>query len=122
MPNPENLKGKGFDKNPGNINREGRPKKIYTILKEMGYSKSDVNTCFGEMIWYSHEQLTEVYGDSTKPIITQITAKALIESKSNGNISQIKEILEHVLGKPKQSVEVSKSDPVTGITIKRADG
>ncbi len=36
MPNPENIKGKGFDANPENINRKGRaPKKMLTdILKE----------------------------------------------------------------------------------------
>jgi hypothetical protein len=28
MPNAENLIGKGFDKHPGNINMNGRPKKI----------------------------------------------------------------------------------------------
>ena len=28
MPNAENLIGKGFDKQPDNINRNGRPKKI----------------------------------------------------------------------------------------------
>jgi len=28
MPNSENLIGKGFDKQPGNINLNGRPKKI----------------------------------------------------------------------------------------------
>jgi hypothetical protein len=28
MPNSENLIGKGFDNNPGNINLNGRPKKI----------------------------------------------------------------------------------------------
>jgi hypothetical protein len=42
MPNSENLIGKGFDKQPGNINMNGRPKKIpldlilANILDEMG--------------------------------------------------------------------------------------
>ena len=36
----DNLKkANGFDKNPQNINQNGRPKKVVTKLKELGYSK-----------------------------------------------------------------------------------
>ena len=38
MPNPENLIGKGFDKNPGNINRNGRPEGVKsrsTVAKQI---------------------------------------------------------------------------------------
>ena len=45
---------KSFKTHPENIGG-GRKKKIYTILKEKGYSKDDINTCFGELMfyWYS---------------------------------------------------------------------
>lgn len=36
MPNPENLIGKGFDKNPQNINRTGANRKSFaTVNKEL---------------------------------------------------------------------------------------
>ena len=120
MPNPENLIGKGFDKNPENINKNGRPKKIYTILKQMGYSKDDVNTCFGELIWYNEEELNKVFNDPEKPIITQITAKALLESKKSGSVSLIKDVLEQVLGRPNQKVEVETKTTVDDIDLSNA--
>jgi hypothetical protein len=117
MANKENLIGKGFETNPQNINKNGRPKKIYTILKEIGYSKEDIKTCFGELLWYNESDLIEIIKDKEKPIITQITAKALIEAKDKGEFNKIKEILEQTVGKPMQSIEVQKNEPLTNITI-----
>ena len=87
----------------------GRKKKIYTIVKELGYSKEDTKLCFGELIYYTKDQLQEVINDNTKPIITKIVAKALVESVKDGNMSKIKEILEHSIGKPAQSIDLNTS-------------
>ena len=49
MPNPQKIIGKGFDKHPEHINRNGRPKKLIKQLAEViGYefniqlTKSDI--------------------------------------------------------------------------------
>lgn len=34
MPNPENLTGKGFADNPQNINKNGAPRKSFTVINE----------------------------------------------------------------------------------------
>jgi len=121
MAEPKHLQGKSVKFGQGqDTTKGGRPKKIYTILKEMGYSKGDVKDCFGELIWYTHNSLKELLKDDTKPIITHITAKALLESKDSGDISKIKDILEQSIGKAIQHQIIEEKQIVTGITLKQA--
>lgn len=93
----------GFDKNPQNI--RNKPKKIYTILKEKGYSSMDIKTAFGEMAWYTLAELKEVHDDEAKPVITRIVANQFYTALKKADWSKIKEILEHVVGKPLQEVK-----------------
>lgn len=96
----------GLDKRKGDINRNGRPRKIYTIVKEMGYSKDDLKTVFGELVWYSLNELKSVENDDDKPIILRIVAGQLHEAKKKKDWGKIREILEHHIGKPTQKEEV----------------
>lgn len=100
--NPKPFK-KGVVQNPN-----GAPKKIYTIIKEHGYSGEDVKTAFGELSWYTLNELKDVHKDNTKPIIVRIVANQLFLALSKGDMSKIKEILEYTLTKP-----VVKSEVVT---------
>lgn len=104
MAGKDNLKSweKGQSGNP-----DGRPKKIYTILKDHGYSKDDIRTVFSELPWYTMAQLQEVHTDESKPIITRIVANQLYLALKQGDFNKVKEILEHSIGKATQSVEVT---------------
>jgi len=95
----------GFTSNPQNISRAGRPKKIYTILSEQGYKKDDIRTAFGELGWYTLEELQNVHSDNEKPLIVRIIANQFILAFEKGDFSKVKEILEHVTGKPKMELE-----------------
>jgi len=79
--------------------KNGRPKKIYTILKESGYSKDDIRTVFGEMAFYTIKELEEAYKDETKPVIFKVVANAFRKAAKEGNYRYIKEILEQYIGK-----------------------
>lgn len=81
MPNPENIKGKGFDKRPENINRKGQPKKI---------PKLDV-------------LLADVIGDAE---MTKLI-KALYDAAVRGNVRAAEALLDRAYGKAKQSVDVT---------------
>lgn len=87
----------GFGKNPQNINKAGRPKKIYTILKELGYSKDDMRSGMGELAWYTIEDLRKEANDPDKPAIVQIVANQLVLAREKGDWSKVKDILEIVL-------------------------
>ena len=97
----------GFDKRPNDINRAGRPKAIYKILKEKGFTAKDIKTAFGELAWYSLPELQKVHQDETKPIILRIVANQLYLALKKGDWGKIREILEHVIGKPNQKIENS---------------
>ena len=117
----ENINTNGLDKNPQNINKEGRPKKIYTIIKEMGYSADDIKTAFNELGFYQINQLDKVSNDDTKPIIVRIVAKQFKLAYDDGNWNKIKEILEHVIGKPVQPIELPKEINIPPIKFFNTD-
>lgn len=98
----ENLTPFTSDYRPGN---PGRKKKIYTILKEKGYSKDDIVTAYGELAFYDIDELEKIKEDKTKPIITRIVAKQFIECFRKCDWLKIKDIIEHLTGKPMQKTD-----------------
>ena len=92
--------GNGQDPTKG-----GRPKKIYTILKEQGYSKQDIATAFNELAWYKEESLRELISNTQNPVILKIVARCFLEALNDGSFTRIKEIIEHTIGKPNQSIQ-----------------
>ena len=83
----------------------GRKKKIYTVLKELGYGADDIRTAFGELAFYTENELNEVIQDADKPMITKIIAKAFIEAYKKGDYYKVKEIIEQIIGKPQQKLD-----------------
>jgi uncharacterized protein (UPF0147 family) len=94
----------GFNVNPDNINKSGRPRKIYTILKEMNYSSEDIKTAFSELAWYTLSELEEIQQDKNIPVLPRIIAKQFILALEKGDWAKVREIMEHVIGKPNQSI------------------
>lgn len=97
----ESSKGTGFDKRPENA---GRKKKIYTILKEKGYSKDDITIAFGEIAFYNISEIDEVLSNVELPMITRIVAKQFKTAYEDSDWGKIKEILDHTIGKPIQAI------------------
>lgn len=92
----------------------GRKKKIYTILKEKGFSADDIKTSFGEMAFYTLSELKDVYDDESKPVIARIVANQFFQALKKSDWTKIKEILEHTIGKPKQEIESSNKHEIHG--------
>ena len=103
--NDPNANTNGFKQNPQNIGK-GRKKKIYTVIKEMGYSADDIKTAFGELAFYTLDELKKVYEDESKPIITRIIANQFFTALKKSDWNKIKEILEHVIGKAQSTTVV----------------
>ena len=80
-------------------NLGGRPKKIYTIIKEMGYTADDIRGAFKEMMFYTLDDLKKVHKDESKPVIVRIIANQLYLALKKGDLSKIKDIMERVLGR-----------------------
>ena len=111
MGNVKNFEGKRVKFGSGqDPTKGGRPKKIYTILKDKGYSKDDVITAFTEMLFYSIEELKEVANDPSKPIIMKIVATALRDAFVQGDYKKGKDIIEQVIGRALQRTEITGKD------------
>lgn len=86
-------------------NPAGRPKRIYNILKESGYSKEDIRDAFEEVGWQTEEQAQEILNDKSKPLILKTLAHAFIKAANKGDYRYIGEIIQQVMGKPKEQSE-----------------
>lgn len=96
MPNPENLKGKGFDKNPQHINKKGRP-----VLPDIKKALTDI--------------LMDKKGGKTAldAILAALRAKA-----AKGDIRAAQELLDRAYGKPKQYIDHTSGDEkITGFKV-----
>lgn len=96
----------GFESRPEDINRSGRPPKIYTVVRDMGYSKDDCRTVFGELIWYANKELKKSEDDDNLPYLVRMVAGQLLEAKKKKDWGKIREIMEHHIGKPTQKEEI----------------
>ncbi len=85
MPNPENIKGRGFETHPENINRKGRPKKLPKL-----------EALIAEVL---SEEKNGVSG--IKAIIMAMSAKAI----NNKDPRAAELILERYYGKVKQVIQ-----------------
>lgn len=97
-------------------NPNGRPRKIYTILKESGYSKDDVRNAFNEIAWADVDELQRLFKDPKSPAIIKVIAHAYKRAIEKGDYRYVSEIIQQSIGKPKENADI-KSE----ITIRLID-
>jgi hypothetical protein len=115
--NDHNLKPiqKGEVRNPN-----GRPKKIVTKLKELGYSKDDISQTYLNMMAMSRKELELIDKDKsgTYTIAEQIIAGALVKSHDKNSLFNLETLVTRVHGKPKETVDNNiKTDEPIIITL-----
>ena len=102
MGREENFKGRGKATQFSSTNqpkKNGRKPKIYTILKDKGYSKDDIISCFKELGFYTKSEALKLTNDSKKPIIMQIIAKCFLKAYNDGDWNKVKDIVDQTIGK-----------------------
>lgn len=103
MPIPNEEKGqfkKGQSGNP-----KGRPKKFVTLLKEMGYKRSEINDTIQAMLAMDMEELKDVWDDKRATILEKTIASAMKKSIEKGSLYSMETLLSRVFGMPKQEIE-----------------
>ena len=106
----DNLKkGDGFDSHPDRINRNGRPKKYVTLLKEQGYKLAEINDTIQAMLSMSLEDLKEVWQNPDATILEKTIANAMRKSLEKGSLYSIETLLSRVYGKPKETADVNQT-------------
>ena len=116
----EHIKGKGFDKNPQNINRKGRPRKLITDviaqLEEQGIkpaTKPDIQDIYMRLINVEIPELEQIVKDSTQPVLVRIVGKNVLSGKG---FDIIEKMLDRSIGKVPNSIDLNANVQSTNLT------
>ena len=116
----EHIKGKGFDKNPQNINRNGRPRKLITDviaqLEEQGIkpaTKPDIQDIYMRLINVEIPELEQIVKDSTQPVLVRIVGKNVLSGKG---FDIIEKMLDRSIGKVPNSIDLNANVQSTNLT------
>ena len=116
----EHIKGKGFDKNPQNINRNGRPRKLITDviaqLEEQGIkpaTKPDIQDIYMRLINVEIPELEQIVKDSTQPVLVRIVGKNVLSGKG---FDIIEKMLDRSIGKAMNSIDLNANVQSTNLT------
>ena len=108
------IKNKGFDKNPNNINRKGRPRRLVSSiiqdLKEKGIVQvkaTDIVEAFEMLFNLESKEIAEIANNDSNPYFIRRVAKEMLSGKGFDIIEMINDRLH---GKPKQATEITGKD------------
>ena len=115
----DNLKrGDGFDTHPERINREGRPRKYVSLLKDSGYKLSEINDTIQSMMAMDLEELKQVWDNPKATILEKTIANAMKRSLEKGSLYSLETLLTRVYGKPKEQVDMNVDNKVEVVFVK----
>lgn len=115
----DNLKrGDGFDTHPERINREGRPRKYVSLLKEQGYKLAEINDTIQSMMAMDLDELKQVWDNPKATILEKTIANAMKKSLEKGSLYSLETLLTRVYGKPKEQVDMNVDNKVEVVFVK----
>lgn len=108
------IKNKGFDKNPNNINRKGRPRRLVSSivkeLKEKGIAQvtpNDIIDIYESYLNLESKEIAEIANNEDNPYFARRVAKEMLSGKG---FDIIERMIDRVHGKPKQATELTGKD------------
>ena len=117
MPKSEGFKNLIPFKKGQTGNPNGRPRKFVCLLKDMGYTKQDIDTTIQNMMAMSISELAEVFKDDNSTVLEKTIANAIKRGIEKGTLYSMETLLTRVYGQPKQEIE-SKNDNTHSGSIK----
>lgn len=101
----------GFQKNPQNINRKGRPRKmiadVIAELEKQGIkaaTKSDILDIYMRLINMEIPELEQIVKDPTQPALVRIVGKNILSGKG---FDTIEKMLDRSIGKAEQKTDIT---------------
>lgn len=107
----------GFDKNPENINREGRPLSVKSDLKRLLTNEGELRIKADNVKRIHKNGDVTIHLAKSETLAVKLMEWALC-AKGSESLKAIKMIIEQTEGKPNQKTEVSLHlEPITGMMI-----
>jgi len=85
--------------------KNGRPRKYVSLLKEQGYKLSEVNDAIQVLMSMDLEELKTVYTNPKATVLEVTIAGAIKKSIERGSLYSVETLLTRVFGKPKELTE-----------------
>ena len=127
MPRGENLnKGNrsGFESHPERINRNGRPKLLKNVVKdvfmqefEVTLSNSQANEMIMAMLCMTEKQVKDLGEREDVPFWLKMISKKMERDMSKGSVHLMEVLFDRVYGKPKETVDTTVSMPQAEINV-----
>lgn len=127
MPSGEHLKGKsphGFGSHPENINRNGRPKALRNVIKDLfieefnvQLSSSQANEMIMAMLCMTERQISELGERDDVPFWLKMISKKMERDLSRGSIHLMEVLFDRVYGKPKETIDSTITMPKAEIHV-----
>jgi len=121
------LKGKsphGFGSHPENINRNGRPKALRNVIKDLfieefnvQLSSSQANEMIMAMLCMTERQISELGERDDVPFWLKMISKKMERDLSRGSIHLMEVLFDRVYGKPKETIDSTISMPKAEIHV-----
>jgi hypothetical protein len=104
MANEQNLKPfqKGGDER---INLQGRPQKLITQMKDIGYTKTQVEETMLSMLSLSRKELEKIDKGDEFTIMERTIAGALLKGHDKNSLFNLEMLLTRSQGKPKETID-----------------
>lgn len=86
-------------------NPNGRPKKLVTQLKEIGYKQSEVNDTLQVLFALGEDELKVIEKSTEHTMIERTVASALLNGLKKKSLYNVLQLLERVYGRPKETID-----------------
>jgi hypothetical protein len=98
-------------------NPNGRPKKLVTLMKEVGYTKSQVEQTMVTMMGLSRKELEKIDKGEDYTILERTIAGALLRGHDKNSLFNLEMLLSRSQGKPKETVDQNITEKSIKITL-----
>lgn len=99
------------------MNPNGRPKKLVTLMKEVGYTKTQVEQTMVTMMGLSRKELEKIDKGEEYTILERTIAGALLRGHDKNSLFNLEMLLSRAQGKPKETVDQNITEKSIKITL-----
>jgi len=99
------------------LNPNGRPKKLITLMKDIGYTKTQVEETMLSMLSLSRKELEKIDKGDEYTIMERTIAGALLKGHDKNSLFNLEMLLTRSQGKPKETIDQTITSKDYTITL-----